>query len=33
MITLQRDGEIVEIESKNEYAISKLQARGYTIVE
>lgn len=33
MIRLELNGEIVEVETTNEYAISKLQARGYTIVE
>lgn len=33
MIRLQKGDEIVEVETTNEYAISKLQARGYTIVE
>jgi hypothetical protein len=32
MVRLQKGDEIVEIESTNEYAISKLQARGYTII-
>jgi hypothetical protein len=32
MIKLKLDGDIIEVEATNEYAISKLQARGYTIV-
>lgn len=33
MIRLELDGNIVEVETTNEFAISKWQARGYTIVE
>jgi len=32
MIKLEKDGEIIEVESTNEYAIAKLKLRGYTIV-
>jgi hypothetical protein len=33
MITLEKDGNIVEVESTNEFAITRWQLRGYTIVE
>lgn len=33
MIKLEKDGEIIELESTNEFAIERLQLRGYVIVE
>lgn len=33
MIRLEKDGEIVEVESTNEFALQRLQLRGYVIVE
>lgn len=33
MIKLEKDGEIIEVESTNEYAITKLKLRGYVVVE
>lgn len=33
MVRLQNGDEIVEVESTNEFAITRWQLRGYTIVE